>query len=62
MYPFKSKNGVAWYFKSLKNQLSLENSVYMGSGISPIETKQIVVSGSTSSIKENIDWSLDRIN
>ena len=58
----KSKNGVAWYFKSLKNQLSLKNSVYMGSGISPIETKQIVVSGSTSSIKENIDWSLDRIN
>ena len=52
------KNNI-WVFKSNK-EIMVEKSIYVKNDMA-IETSQIVVSGITSSLKNKIQWSLEKI-
>tara|TARA_Y100001970_G_scaffold286120_1_gene407499 strand:+ start:13760 stop:15298 length:1539 start_codon:yes stop_codon:yes gene_type:complete len=55
----KTKQNNIWIFKS-SNEINIEKSIYVKNDIA-IETSQIVISGITSLLKNNIQWSLEKI-
>ena len=55
----KTKKNSIWMFKS-DNNILVEKSIYVKNDIA-IETSQIVISGTTSTIKNKIKWSLEKI-
>jgi len=48
-----------WVFKS-NNEIVIENSIYVINDMA-IQTSQIVINGITSSLKNKIQWSLEKI-
>ena len=56
----KTKLNHSWVFES-ENKLTLENSIYINDGTSINKTKQIVISGYSSSTKKTINWSISKI-
>ena len=55
----RTKKNNIWVFKSNK-EIMVEKSIYVKNDMA-IETSQIVVSGITSSLKNKIQWSLEKI-
>lgn len=55
----KTKKNNIWIFKS-NNEIMIEKSIYVEKNMA-IETSQIVISGITSSLKNKIQWSLEKI-
>tara|TARA_X000000368_G_scaffold414597_1_gene404768 strand:- start:1257 stop:2837 length:1581 start_codon:yes stop_codon:yes gene_type:complete len=55
----KTKKNSIWMFKS-NNEIIIENSIFVKNDIA-IQTSQIVISGITSSLKNKIQWSLEKI-
>ncbi len=55
----KTKKNNIWMFKS-NREIMIENSIYVKSDTA-IETSQIVISGVTSSLRNKIKWSLEKI-
>ena len=58
----KTKNGMAWYFKSQKNKIRIDDSLYIGNGYQPLASKQIVIYGQVLKIKSIINWELKRVH
>ncbi len=52
--------GIGWRFSRSAGVLALEDSLYIGSGVSPRKTKQIVIYGQMSEDEARIKWSLKR--
>jgi uncharacterized heparinase superfamily protein len=52
--------GVGWRFKNAAGALSLEDSVYLGSGVTPRKTKQIVIHGKMTTDNACIKWTMKR--
>lgn len=48
--------GMGWRFKSSMGRIALEDSVYLGEGITPRKTKQIVVYTTITTERENVKW------
>ena len=55
----KTKKNFIWIFKA-NEKISIENSIYVQNDVAK-ETKQIVISGITSKLKDIIKWSLEKI-
>lgn len=55
----KTKKNNIWIFKS-NNEIIIEKSIYVNNDMA-LETSQIVISGITSSLKNKIQWSLEKI-
>ena len=55
----RTKKNKMWIFKS-NSQITIENSIYVENDMA-VETSQIVISGITSSLKNKILWSLEKI-
>ncbi len=53
-------NGTGWRFTITGGELELENSVYLGEGIRPRKTKQLVVRGNVDSNTQQFKWALQR--
>jgi len=51
-------NGTGWRFTIIGGDLSLENSVYLGEGIRPRKTKQLVIRGKMDSDHRQFKWAL----
>jgi len=58
----KTKNGNAWNFQTFNNKLLIEESIYMGNGNHALKTKQILLTGYTTKVKNTINWELKKIN
>ena len=58
----KTKNGSAWYFESFDSKILIDESLYVGEGERPLESKQIILSGRTKKLKNIINWELKKIN
>ena len=56
------KNGTGWRFTIVGGSLDLENSVYLGSGIRPRKTKQLVIRGDMDSDFAQFKWALQLEN
>ncbi len=52
--------GIGWRFKTASGKLSLEDSIYLGEGITPRKTKQIVIHGKMTSDNACIKWTMKR--
>ncbi len=52
--------GVGWRFSRSAGGLALEDSLYLGSGITPRKTKQIVIYGQMSEDEACVKWTLKR--
>ena len=52
--------GVGWRFMHGGGHLALEDSVYLGQGIEPRKTKQLVIYGQIHDVKAQIKWALQR--
>jgi len=55
----RTKKNNMWVFKS-NNEIVIENSIYVINDMA-IQTSQIVINGITSSLKNKIQWSLEKI-
>ena len=55
----KTKKNNIWMFRSNKEML-IEKSIFVSNDIAS-ETKQIVISGITSSLNTKVEWSLEKI-
>ena len=55
----RTKKNSIWMFKS-NNEIMIENSIFVKNDMA-IQTSQIVISGITSSLKNKIKWSLEKI-
>jgi len=55
----RTKKNNIWMFKS-DNEMVIEKSIFVRNDIA-IETKQIVISGITSKLNTNVEWSLEKI-
>lgn len=53
-------SGVGWRFSVSAGSLTLEDSVYLGTGIQPRKTKQLVIYGQTTDESAKIKWALRR--
>ena len=51
-------NGTGWRFTVTGGDLAIENSVYLGQGIRPRKTKQLVITGSMASDHRQFKWAL----
>jgi uncharacterized heparinase superfamily protein len=51
-------NGTGWRFTIVGGTLALENSVYLGSGIRPRKTKQLVIRGAMTKDHAQFKWAL----
>lgn len=51
-------NGTGWRFTIVGGELALENSVYLGTGIRPRKTKQLVIRGKMDSDHVQFKWAL----
>ena len=56
----RMKGGIGWRFKHDAGKLELEDSVYIGSGIAPRKTKQIVIYGQMNTDQARVKWSFKR--
>lgn len=56
----RMKGGMGWRFKYDEGRLELEDSIYIGNGISPRKTKQIAIYGNMMSDNTGVKWSLKR--
>ncbi len=52
--------GIGWRFKRSAGALCLEDSVYLGEGVTPRKTKQIVIYGKMNDKEATVKWSLRR--
>ncbi len=52
--------GIGWRFRHSAGELKIEDSLYLGSGITHQKTKQIVIYGQMSNDEASINWSLKR--
>lgn len=55
-------NGTGWRFTVQGGKLELDNSVYLGSGIRPRKTKQLVIHGTMDSDHAQFKWALQLEN
>lgn len=55
-------NGTGWRFTAQGGKLELENSVYLGEGIRPRKTKQLVIRGRMESDHTQFKWALQLEN
>lgn len=55
-------NGTGWRFTIIGGDLALENSVYLGEGIRPRKTKQLVIRGKMDSDHAQFKWALQLEN
>ena len=55
----RTKKNNIWMFKSNK-EIIIENSIYVEKDMA-IQSSQIVISGITSSLKNKIQWSLEKV-
>jgi len=55
----RTKKNNIWMFKS-NNEMVIEKSIFIRNDIA-VETKQIVISGITSKLNTNVEWSLEKI-
>lgn len=55
-------NGTGWRFTTVGGSLSLENSVYLGEGIRPRKTKQLVIRGKMETDHTQFKWALQLEN
>ena len=55
----RTKKNKMWLFKS-NREIMIEKSIYVKNDRA-IETSQIVISGITSSLRDKIKWSLEKI-
>ena len=53
-------NGIGFRFAQDGGALALENSIYLGEGIQPRKTKQLVIYGQYSAGKKDFNWNLIR--
>ncbi len=53
-------NGTGWRFTIADGELELENSVYLGEGVRPRKTKQLVIRGKVNNNFEQFKWALQR--
>ncbi len=53
-------SGTGWRFFHAGGHLSLENSVYLGEGSSPVKTKQLILYGTMESDFAQVKWALQR--
>ena len=53
-------NGTGWRFTADGGTLELENSVYLGHGIRPRKTKQLVIRGKMDSDHAQFKWALQQ--
>ncbi len=51
-------NGTGWRFTIVGGTLALENSIYLGEGINPRKTKQLVIRGKMESDHAQFKWAL----
>lgn len=54
------KNGMGWRFTITQGTLALENSVYLGQGIRPRKTKQLVIRDTLSQKHQQYKWALQK--
>ncbi|MEM9469158.1 MAG: heparinase II/III family protein [Pseudomonadota bacterium] len=54
------KNGVGWRFTAENAALSLDNSIYLGQGIRPRKTKQLVMNSTMSEDLHQLKWALQK--
>ncbi|MCI5061046.1 MAG: heparinase II/III family protein [Alphaproteobacteria bacterium] len=54
------KNGVGWRFTITQGALALENSIYLGEGIRPRKTKQLVIRATLTEKHQQYKWALQR--
>ena len=59
---FTSFTATGWDLNGVLPNLSIEESLYIGNGESPVETKQILLIGHANKIKNIINWELNKIN
>ncbi len=52
--------GIGWRFKNATGALTLEDSIYLGDGVTPRKTKQIVVYGKMTTDNACIKWTMKR--
>jgi uncharacterized heparinase superfamily protein len=55
-------NGTGWRFTIVGGELELENSVYLGTGIRPRKTKQLVIRGKMTKDHAQFKWALQLEN
>jgi uncharacterized heparinase superfamily protein len=55
-------NGTGWRFTIVGGALKLENSVYLGQGIRPRKTKQLVIRGQMTDDHAQFKWALQLEN
>jgi uncharacterized heparinase superfamily protein len=53
-------SGLGWKFFIVGGQLSLENSIYLGSGGRPVKTKQLVIRARMDADRLQLKWALQR--
>lgn len=54
------KSGAGWRFTIVGGDLSLENSIYLGEGIRPRKTKQLIINGLMHTDHSQFKWALQR--
>lgn len=54
------QSGLGFRFFSVGGTLSLENSIYLGHGLKPVKTKQLVISSRMLSQHHQLKWALQR--
>lgn len=52
------KNGTGWRFTIIGGDLDIENSIYLGKGIRPRKTKQLVIRGAMEEDHRQFKWAL----
>ena len=53
-------SGAGWRFCCVGATLSLDNSIYLGSGVKPVKTRQLVITASLSAETTQIKWALQK--
>lgn len=54
-------NGTTWKFSCIGAQTTLDTSVFLGNGVKPIKTRQILITTEMSSDTLQIKWALQRV-
>lgn len=53
-------SGAGWKFCAVGGTLSVENSIYLGNGVKPIKTRQLVISACIKAETTQIKWALQK--
>jgi len=54
------KSGAGWRFTIVGGSLALENSIYLGEGVRPRKTKQLIINGHMPTDNAQFKWALQR--